>query len=518
MKKKYLLLGVLAIALLVTAGFAYQSYREKRAQEQWIAHMTDTVERSTFYEGIFLDDVPLSGLTLQEASDQFQKAAEERLANLRVELTYEDQSWVFTHEDIQAQIDWEDRLDELFQLAREGQLEDRYNEVEEIREKGVREETTLTMDIAKIRGDIEEIAESLAIQPVDADITFYPNEKEKFSLSPEQAGQIVDAQALYQSAENILSSEQPGKIAIEPIVAEANVRMADLEKATSKIVTFSTSMKGSTENRMSNIGLALKKINGTKLNPGEVFSFNETVGKRTEKAGFKLAGVIKADKSLQDGIGGGICQASSTVFNAVSLSGLEIVERYHHSFPVSYLDAGLDATVSWGGADLKFKNDRDTPIFIRSYRNGTKAYVEIYGEPVPNNGKYKLTTKVTETIKAPEPKRVEDKKGEFVTKPGGEYEYAKSRMGYKVNTYRVLIENGKTVSSELFVRNYYRPIQGITYYREGKPEPTPSPTPAPTTAPKEEPSPEPEPKPEPSTDLEPEPTTDPEPETPSPES
>jgi vancomycin resistance protein YoaR len=242
MKKKYLLFGALALALLVTAGFAYQNFREKQAQEQWLAHMTETVERSTFYEGIFLDDVPLGGLSLQEASDQFQKIAEQRLSDLRVELTYEDQSWVFTHEDIQADIDWQDKLNELFQLAREGQLEDRYKKVEEIREKGVREETVLTMDIAKIQRGIEEIAESLTIEPVDADIDFHPNEKEKFVLSPEKAGQRVDAQMLYQSAEQIFASGQPGVIPIEPIVVEPEVRMADLEKATSKIVTFSTSI------------------------------------------------------------------------------------------------------------------------------------------------------------------------------------------------------------------------------------------------------------------------------------
>jgi len=501
MKKKYLLLGALALVLLVTAGFVYYNYREKHAQEQWIAHMTDTVERSTFYEGIFLDEIPLGGLTLQEASDHFRKAAESRLGNLKAELTYEDQKWIFTHEDIRAHINWEEKLEELYQLAREGQLEDRYRQVEEIREKGVREQTTLTMDITQIKKDIADIAESLTIQPVDADIKFYPDRKEKFSLIPEQAGQSVDAEQLYRSVQQIFASEQPGTIAIEPISVEAEVRMADLEKATSKIVTFSTSMSGSSENRMSNIGLALRKINGTKLNPGEVFSFNDTVGRRTEKAGFKLAPVIASDKSMKDSIGGGICQASSTLFNAVAMAGLEVVERYHHSFPVSYLDAGLDATVSWGGADFKFRNNKDTPIFIRSYRDGTRAVVEIYGEPIPNNGEYRLTTKVIETIKAPKPKRVLDEKGQYVKKPGGEYQHVKSRMGLKVNTYRVLKQNGKTISSELFVTNYYRPIQGIIYYREDKPTPTTKPKPTePAESPKPTESAEPEPEPTPDTD------------------
>lgn len=479
MKKKYLLFGVLALVILLTAGFVYQNYREKQAQEQWLAHMTDTVERNTFYEGIYLDDVPLGGLTLQEASDLFQKEVENRLNSLQAKLTYEDQSWLFTYEDIQAEIDWEDKLEELYNLAREGQLEDRYQQVEEIRENNVKELTILTMDISLIKSKIEEIAESLTVEPVDADIAFYPNEKDKFKLFPEQDGLKIDADELYKSVEQIFLAEKAGEIAIEPIAIEPEVRLADLEKATSKIVTFSTSMSGSSQNRMSNIALSFQKINGTKLNPGETFSFNEVVGPRTAKTGFKPAPVITADKSLQDGIGGGICQASSTLFNGAALAGLEIVERYHHSFPIAYLDAGRDAMVSWGGADLKFKNNRNSPIFIRTYCSGTKVVVEIYGEPIPNNGEYILTTKVTETIKAPAPKRIEDKKGEYVKKPGGEYQHVKSRMGLKVNTYRLLVENGKTVSSELFVTNYYRPIQGITYYREGEPAPTPTPSPDP---------------------------------------
>lgn len=484
MKKRYILIGVLALALLLTAGFVYHNYREKKAQEQWIAHMTDTVERDTFYEGIYLDDVHLGGLTLQEAYDQFKIAAEERLNNLRAELTYEDQSWVFTHEDINAEINWEEKLEELYELGREGDLEERYKQIEEIRENKVQAETTLTMDITRIRGAVEEIADSLSVEPVNADLSFHPGEEQMFRITPEQEGRKVDSDELYRSVEEIFKSGQPGIVAIEPAVVEPEVRAADLERATSKIVTFSTSMSGSSENRMSNIALALRKINGTKLNPGEVFSFNQVVGNRTAKAGFKPAPVIMPDKSMQDGIGGGICQASSTLFNAAALAGLEIVERYHHSFPVAYLDPGLDATVAWGGADLKFRNNRNTPVFIRAYRSGTKACVEIYGEPLPNNGKYQLTTKVIETMKAPAPKRIEDKNGKYVKKPGGEYVHVKSRTGLKVNTYRVLVQNGKIVSSELLVTNFYRPIQGIIYYREAKPEPDPTPTPS--AAPKDE--------------------------------
>ena len=477
MRKKHILLVLLSAAVLFTAGFVYQSYREKQAKEQWIAHMTDTVERNTFYEGTYLDDTALGGLTLQEARDQFAQKAAEHLGKLKVELTYQDRSWVFDQEDIGAQIDWEDKLNELYGLAREGELEERYKQVEEIREKGVRKETTLTMDVSRIQDDIATIAKELTIAPVDADVQFYPERENKFAFTSEKSGQTVDGDALYRSAEQILNSGEPGTVAIEPVPAEPKMRVADLEKATKRIVSFSTDLQKSSANRAYNVELSLKNINGKRVDPGKVFSFNDTVGPRTKAAGFKTAPVIMPDKSMKDDWGGGVCQASTTVFNAAALAGMKIVERYHHSFPASYVPAGMDATVTYGGADFKFKNIKDTPIFFHTYRKGRLVYVDIYGEPIPNSGSYKLVTDLIETIQAPEPKRVLDTEGKYVAVAGGEKEHVKSRTGYRLNTYRVLYENGKQVSTELLVKNFYRPIQGVIYYREGAAQSGPTPTP-----------------------------------------
>ena len=521
MKKKYLLFVALTIVVLLTAGFVYQGFREKQAEalaaelaakkleeeRQRIAHMTEVVERDSFYEGTYLDEIHLVGLSLAEASEQFQKIEENIFAGYSVTLTHGDESWVFTHEDIQAKIDWEQKLNGLYQLARKGELEERYEQVEQIKEKTVKIETNKTMNINLIRDDIATIAEGFFIEAKNADLIFRPGNKNMFTLTNEEDGQMVDAEALYQQAKQIFLSGKPGTITIEPVVVKAEVKASDLKNATSKIVTFTTYMKSSTENRKSNIGLALKNINGTKLYPGEIFSFNKIVGPRSEKTGFKPAGVIKADRSLQDGIGGGICQASSTIFNAAALAGLEIVERYHHAYPVSYLDYGLDATVSWGGADIRFKNDRDTPIFIQSYRNGDAAVVTIYGEPIPNNGKYRLVVKDISITNAPEAERRPDKTGEYVAAGKTEFEYVKSKPGIVADTYRVLTENGKEVSRKLLVKNNYRPVKGIIYYKDPAPTPTPTPGPTPTPTPGPTPTPTPGPTPTPT----PGPTEDPTP-------
>lgn len=506
MRAKHVLLILVFAAILFTAGFVYQSYREKQAeieaQEQWTAHMISTVEGNTFYEGLYLDGVSLGGLTMEEARERFAQRAEEQLDKLKVELIYEDESWVFDYKDIGAHIDWEDKLNTLYNQAREGSLEERYKKVEEIEEKGVYMETTLTKDISLIKDEIIAIAESLMIEPVDADIQFFPDRENKFVLTDDKNGQRVDGDELYLSVEQILNSGEPGALNIEPTPVEPEVRMADLEKATKLIVSFSTDLQQSSANRIHNVVLSLQKINGLRINPGEVFSFNGSVGPRTQAAGFLPAPVIMPDKSMKDDWGGGVCQASSTVFNTAALAGMEMVERYHHSFPVSYLPAGMDATVVYGGADFKFRNSNSTPVFFHTYRKGNRVYVDLYGEPVPNGGSYKLVTDLIETVNAPEPQRILDTEGKYVTTAGGQYQHVKSRTGYRINTYRVLYQNGKQVSSELLVKNYYRPIQGIIYYREGaaptqEPDSTQDPAPTPDPEPTAEPDPGPEPDPTP---------------------
>lgn len=469
---------LLFIMVLFTAGFVYQFIKEKNAQEQWLAHMTDSVEREGFYEGTYLDDIPLAGLTLTQAQELSEQKAVEKLNKLQVKFVYGDQNWMFDYNDINAQIDWEDKLKELYQVARTGELEERYNKIEKLKEQGVYLKTSLFMDTALIKDDIEAIALSLKTEPVDATIEFFPNKENKFALTPEKAGQMVDAQALYQAAESAIAAGEPEIIEIKTVVLEPKYLMENLKKATNRIVSFSTDLLSSSKNRVHNVVLALDNVNGLRINPGENFSFNDSVGPRTKATGFLIAPVIMPDKSVKDDWGGGVCQSSTTIFNAASLAGLDIVERYHHSFPAKYVPMGLDASVTYGGADLKFKNNKETPIFLKTYQVGKLVYVEIYGEAIPNSGSYKLETELIETVVAPEPKKVEDTEGKYVTVSGGQKEYIESRTGYRVNTYRVLYENGVKVSTETFVKNYYRPIQGIIYYKKEE-QPVENSSPAP---------------------------------------
>ena len=464
-------LVILSFAIgLAVVGFKWkQKIDEERAWEQWVAHMQSEVEVNTFYDGISLDGIPLAGLTMDEAERKVQERVEALLEQMTFILSYENHTWTFTHQDIGAYVDWKEKLKEAFGVARTGELESRYNKVMELKEKGLNFSTQLSYDIELLRDDIEAIAEQIYVAPVDATIEFFPDEKEMFKITPEQGGLYLDTEKVMDELKKRADSGQYGELVLKATPLEPQVKSVDLQKLTHRIVQFSTNLGDSNEKRTHNVIFALSKVNGLRLDPGEVFSFNKVVGPRTLKAGFEMAPVIMPDKSMQDDEGGGVCQSSSTLYNAVLRADLEIIERYHHSFPVSYIPIGLDATVTYGGADLKFRNNRETPIFIRTYSVGRDVFVEIYGEPLPDGMTIDCVSEIVETIPAPKAQEIEDKEGKYVTKPGQRKVHVSSKPGYRVKSYKVYYVNGEKVKTELIVNDYYKPIKGIIYYKPALP-------------------------------------------------
>lgn len=188
-----------------------------------------------------------------------------------------------------------------------------------------------------------------------------------------------------------------------------------LKENTKLLYTFTTYFDGANVNRSANIRLAAKKINGTTLYSGQVFSFNNTVGARTAQNGFKQAKIIQ-DGQYVSGYGGGVCQVSTTLYNAAALSGLEICEYHPHTLKVSYVPPSRDAMVSGSYFDLKFKNTRLTPIYIRTNTTFNSITCTIYGQS--DGYKYTFDSTVTGTI--PKPKAVEIQGEEGVVRYGWE--------------------------------------------------------------------------------------------------
>lgn len=209
---------------------------------------------------------------------------------------------------------------------------------------------------------------------------------------------------------------------------------------------FNSGLKG----RTTNVKLAAQKINGVILNPGEVFSFNDTVGKRTAEAGFENA-TIYTSNGMEDGLGGGICQVSSTLYNATLYADLETVERRNHKYKVTYVKLGTDATVAWGSIDFRFKNSRNYPVKIEATVSGNSLTVAIKGTK-EDDRQVTITTNAYNTVAAGEQITYDSTMTE-----GKRVVTSKGMTGVTVDTFKKVTKNGEVISNEKISTSVYKP-------------------------------------------------------------
>ena len=297
--------------------------------------------------------------------------------------------------------------------------------------------------------DFDKLHEELCAEVLDSS---YDPETQKATES--RVGiefDAAEAKKLWEDAEN------GDTVKIPLTVTQPKYTQEQLEKMlfADKLGSMTTGYSSSTENRATNVELSAKKINGYILAPGETFSYNTVVGKRTAEAGFKSAGAYAGGKVVQE-IGGGICQTSSTLYCAALYANLEIVTRWEHGFSVSYVPWGMDATVSWGGPEFRFKNNREFPIKIVTKCENRQLTIEIWGTDV--DGSYVKMDYSAWTVY--------DKT------------YPSVAVGTGAVTYRCVYDkNDKLISRTKEADSYY------SYHPENIQWPTPSPTPAPTPTP-----------------------------------
>lgn len=282
--------------------------------------------------------------------------------------------------------------------------------------------------------------------PVDASYTTNP-----YVVYPSSNG--LDFAISMEDAKAIISNQQdeytiPLKITYPNVTTNqiGNGAFPDL------LSQFSTSFTSSGYNRSNNIILSSAKLNGLVLMPGEEFSYNQAVGQRTKAAGFRKAGAYSNGKVVQE-VGGGICQVSSTLYNAVLYANLEIVERTNHYFNPGYVKAGLDATVSWGGPDFRFKNNRNYPIRIVTDTSGKKLKVYIYGLKTDDDCTVVLDPRYISSVPY---KTTYQKDPSLAT--GETRVISSGSNGCKTATYKYVYDkNGTLISSECISRDTYSP-------------------------------------------------------------
>ncbi len=297
--------------------------------------------------------------------------------------------------------------------------------------------------------DIVKIVEEIKTKPQDAYVTTNPTK-----IHVEKKG--IELGISIEEAKEILK-EQKEEYVLPLKITEPSVTVASLgEKAfTDKLSRFTTNYDASNKNRDNNLKIAAEKLNGTIISPGETFSYNKTIGARTIAAGFKEANAYSGGEVVLD-VGGGICQLSSTLYNAVLLTNLKITERHNHSLTTSYVQAGRDATVAWGSLDFKFENDRNFPIKIEATARDGVVNISIYGVKEDNDYTVLIDTK---TLNITE-KKTEYKQDNTLA-PGEEVVERKGSDGITSETYKTLLKNGVIISKETISKDTYSPLSQV---------------------------------------------------------
>lgn len=291
--------------------------------------------------------------------------------------------------------------------------------------------------------DVDEFYKELTAPPKNAEYKFEDGE---VKVIDEKVKVTVDKGKL---KEALASKDDEFVLAVKTEKPEVTAKQLKDMLFRDVLATYSSSFHTSSASRASNVTISAQRINGSILMPGEVFSYDKTIGRRTAENGYKEAGVYVGNK-VESGIGGGICQTSSTLYSAALYANLQIVSRTSHSLPVSYVPLGQDATIAQGYIDLKLKNNTDYPIKIVATVNGRRLTCSILG--VKEEG---LTVEIGNKTVSTEQPKVERSVNNDIPR-GYKHIVNKGAFGYTVATTRVVKKNGKVIKTENMPKSVYR--------------------------------------------------------------
>lgn len=475
------------------------------------------VNNNKILKGIFIEDIEVSDLTKEEIQKMFEELISKKMEN-EIVFKYKELETPITYEALEVKFNIENAIEQAYNIGRDGNLfENNFNILKTwINGEKVKLDHSIDEDVIRqVSENINNTSEDAVVEPsyyIEDNNIIITAGKNGIKVDEDMLKQEVDKNISINSDNSVVIevpvvSSEHGKIDLEKIhneiykevkdayyvqnpftiYPEVNGVNFDMENAKTIIAenkeeytipliitkaqkttqdigteafpdllaTFSTKYNAGDRDRTTNLILAAQKINGTVLLPGEEFSYNKTVGERTIEAGYKMAATFSNGKVV-DGLGGGICQISSTLYDAVVMANLQITKRRNHQFITSYLPGGKDATVVWGSQDFKFINSRKYPVRITMSVSGGTATAQVWG--LKEEVEYDITieSQKTATI-AYTTQYINDPslpEGTQVVKQNGS-------NGSKYEAYKVMRLNGVVVSRTLLSKDTYNAKQKI---------------------------------------------------------
>lgn len=517
-----LVVGVVVLAALLASGIVTFPGGSSSSQEVTQQESEQEI-KEVYASGTTIGGISVEGMTEEEAKKAVEKQIADQIPQATVTVTYEKETMTITSEEAGVQADvsgaFEDAKSALVKQTSQSKdaASDESSKKTASSTQKVDYPVELSFDEKAIQEKIDAFADKVDCDPENATIKAFNSSTGTFTYTEGKNGLKVDRDKLLEQVLTALKEDKETTI-------EAPVEEIPFEKSESdvaghiqKLGTFST-YSTNTAAGNHNMSLALASINGSVVQPGDTFSFNTATGDTTNGSlGYQQAGAIVGGKSTLQ-YGGGICQASTTLYGAVARSGLEIVTRYNHTWPSTYVDIGQDATVDYPALDFVFRNNTEYPIYISAGMSGTQLTVTLYGYKPDTWDKISVYSQQTGTIAQPATEYVQDS-----SLAAGTFElYRQGNAGRTATASRVYYKDGQVVKTESLPSSTYRALSTIYHYGPGtnvadvkkavasgktsgsvgtsstpKPEATPTPKPTTTPTPKPEPTPTPTPKPTP---------------------
>ena len=416
--------GVILIVVITCIAMALNG---KNSDETGVQATTEAVTETEMKKEVSVDGISITGLSKSQAREVL-------LKEFPWSMTVSYDSEVYEVNDLMA-----GKIDSLLNEIYSGEPQESY-----------------TLDTAGLEEQIKAEAAACAAKwdkkAKNGSIDSFNAETGKFVFAGEENGFAIDQEKLIDDiTQALVAKDFDAKIEASGSAVAPEITAASAKEQYKTIGSFTTNTT-SNKNRNTNVRLAAEAINGTVIKPGHEFSFNGTVGQRTEAKGYKGAAAYNNGEVVQE-IGGGVCQVSTTLYNAVFKAGLKISYRRSHTFEPNYVTPGRDATVSYEQPDFKFINTSSTAIGLRASYADQKMTVSVYGIPILEDGiTWDLESKKVEDLGVPEPEYVEDQ----TLDPGVEKTTSKGSSGSRWETYKVVYKDGKEISRELDHKTTYK--------------------------------------------------------------
>ncbi|GCD10207.1 VanW family protein [Clostridium tagluense] len=381
-----------------------------------------TKYKSKIYPKVWVEDIYVGGKTVDEAKKAIVENQNKLIAQKNITVKLNNKQYTIDTSKLDMKYNYIKVLDSAYDIGRKDNIFKNFLAINSHGEKVLKLKHTYNYNI--VDTVLKEIVKENSKKATNA--TLIKNNLGQLLIAKEEYGYTVDPAILKQAIINKINNiEQEQNLIVQAELrkVEPKIKENDLKGVNTMISTVTTDFENSSENRSENIRVASSAINGKILMPGDIFSFNDEVGERSIERGYKTAKGIIDDKIVDD-IGGGVCQVSTTLYNAILRTNIISVERYPHTLHSAYIGQGLDATVAYGLLDYRFKNTYSYPIYIESIVQNKTVTFNVYSNSILSNKKYEVINEV---------------------------------VGDKVNVFRVTYENGNLLSKSLLYTDTINP-------------------------------------------------------------